>query len=72
MAKTRTPKFKKILAGRTPAPDDSRGRVQISIRLVEPGGRVVVGNVSRTMSVADTTVTDVANAIDRALFDGTE
>lgn len=67
MPKTR---FKRAGSTRTSELDDNRGRITISIRRTEEGGRVVKGNVTRTISVADSTVYDVADAISDALFDG--
>jgi hypothetical protein len=65
----RATRFKRAGASRTSELDDSKGLVKITVRLTQEGGRNVVGNITRTLSVADSSVTEVATAIDAALFD---
>ena len=49
---------------------DERGRVLIRVCLSEPTGNhnPVKGNISRTITVANATVTEVRDAIDQSLF----
>lgn len=56
-------RFRRVGSSRSQDLDDARGRVTISIRLTQPGGRVIAGNVSRTISV-EGRVSEVAAAIE--------
>lgn len=56
-------KFRRIGSSRSQDLDDQQGRVTISIRLTQPGGRVIAGNISRTISV-EGRVSEVASAIE--------
>lgn len=46
---------------------DERGSVRVSIQLYR-GSKYVTGNISRVISVADARVSDVATAVEEALF----
>lgn len=49
-------------------PVDKAGKVRVYVRLVNPEDHTVVrGNVSRTFTVLDTKVTEVADAIQEVL-----
>lgn len=63
-------KFKR--SGHAKKRQDEKGRVIISIRLQDitrAGQNVVKGNMTKTISIDDTKVGEVFEAIEKALFD---
>lgn len=49
---------------------DQTGRVRVYVRLISKENSAMIrGNISRTVTIDGATVTDVADAIDAALFD---
>lgn len=49
---------------------DERGTVRVWVRLVDPSnGRVIKGNVNRSLTLADAKVFEVADAIEKALVE---
>ncbi len=49
-------------------PVDGKGKVRVYVRLVRPEDHTVIrGNVSRTFTLIDATVTEVADAIQKVL-----
>lgn len=48
---------------------NARGWIRVYVRLIHRGSSAVVkGNISKTVTVKDSTVTEVMAAIERALF----
>lgn len=48
---------------------DLRGRVSVLVRLYDPSKRAYLkGNLTRTISVKDATVSEVVAAVEQALF----
>lgn len=49
--------------------EDKEGRVRIYVRLISPDNSALIrGNITRTITIDGATVTDVADAIESALF----
>ena len=61
-------RFKRVGSTRKDA-TDKRGKIQIGIRLLDDHGKPVKGNGTRCLSVADSTVTEVYEALERLLFE---
>lgn len=49
--------------------DDGTGLIRIQVMLMHNGQRSKIGNVTRTIRVRDAKVTEVAEAIEKALFE---
>lgn len=64
--------MKKYVRGRTDTRyghgDNGCGKVRIYVRLVADDSSIVKGNVSRTFTIHDAYVLDVADVVERALF----
>ena len=62
-------RFERAPGTRKPGTDDGTGRVNIQIRLVTRGQKMVHGNINRSVTLANAKVSDVFAAIEQALFD---
>lgn len=55
------------------APSDDIGKVRIYIRAIDPANNVVMkGTISRSFTIGEARVSDVAEAVEQALFGGKE
>ena len=61
-------KFVRQESARSDDLEDEVGRARVYVRLVGPNSKVVAGNTTRTITVREAKVSDVAVAIERALF----
>ncbi|QDP52453.1 MAG: hypothetical protein Unbinned1606contig1000_12 [Prokaryotic dsDNA virus sp.] len=50
--------------------DDNQGSVRVTIRLLGKGGKVVIGNIGRNLTVKNAKVSEVTEAITEFLFGG--
>lgn len=63
-------KFERAVATKSEKPTvDAEGKVRIQVFLVNEKNIRVSGNVSRTITLKDTTVTAVGDAIEKALLE---
>jgi hypothetical protein len=61
------PRFKKVVDLQR-GDNDSSGRVNIRCTLLNKRGQRIKGNLSRSVTLQDTTVGEVWNTIEKALF----